>query len=148
MFGKILNILWQPFCQSINVNCFKYFQTLKKQSSHLVTLANTATAALAIAAAVSNDLFIGDSQCLIVSTCANYFLSLIEYIDSAPSRADCTQRVIVEINDVMHWCLSIKKWANPGLFVFYFGLFKQTIQFLQQINMKKCHFHPVKGAGI
>ena len=31
-----------------------------------------------------------------------------------------------------------KKWANPGLFSFIFGLFKQTIQFLQQINVKKC----------
>ena len=29
----------------------------------------------------------------------------------------------------------LKKWANPGLF---FGLFKQTLQFLQQIIMKKC----------
>ena len=29
------------------------------------------------------------------------------------------------------------KWANPGLFSFIFGLFKQTIQFLQQINVKK-----------
>ena len=30
------------------------------------------------------------------------------------------------------------KWANPGLFFVYFRLFKQTIQFLQQINVKKC----------
>ena len=29
------------------------------------------------------------------------------------------------------------KWANPGLFfVFIFGLFKQKIQFLQQVNVK------------
>ena len=28
-----------------------------------------------------------------------------------------------------------KKWAIPGLF---FGLFKQTVQFLQQIYVKKC----------
>ena len=34
-------------------------------------------------------------------------------------------------------------------FSFIFGLFKQTsLQFLQQINVKKCHFHPVYGAGI
>ena len=32
----------------------------------------------------------------------------------------------------------LKKWANPGLFFVYFRLFKQTIQFLQQINVKKC----------
>ena len=30
------------------------------------------------------------------------------------------------------------KRANPGLFFIYFCLFKQTLQFLQQINMKKC----------
>ena len=27
---------------------------------------------------------------------------------------------------------------HPGLFFVYFRLFKQTIQFLQQINVKKC----------
>ena len=30
-----------------------------------------------------------------------------------------------------------KKWANPATFSFIFGLFKQTIQFLQKINVKK-----------
>ena len=30
------------------------------------------------------------------------------------------------------------RWANPGLFFIYFRLFKQTLQFLQQINVKKC----------
>ena len=36
------------------------------------------------------------------------------------------------------------------LFVFfiYFRLFKQTLQFLQQTYVKKCHDHPVFGAGI
>ena len=34
--------------------------------------------------------------------------------------------------------LFFKKWANPGLFFVYFHLFKQTLQFLQQINVKKC----------
>ena len=34
---------------------------------------------------------------------------------------------------------TLKKWANPGLFLFIFGLFKQTsLQFLQQIHVKKC----------
>ena len=28
------------------------------------------------------------------------------------------------------------KWANPSLFLLFFCLFKQTIQFLQQINVK------------
>ena len=30
-------------------------------------------------------------------------------------------------------------WANPGIFLVYFRLFKQTIHFLQQINVEK---HP------
>ena len=30
------------------------------------------------------------------------------------------------------------KWTNPGLFFVYFCPLKQTIQFLQQINVKKC----------
>ena len=29
-----------------------------------------------------------------------------------------------------------KNWANPGLFFIYFCLFKHTLQFLQQINVK------------
>ena len=37
-----------------------------------------------------------------------------------------------------------KKWANPGPFLFIFGLFKQTLQFLQQINVK--NVHPVYGS--
>ena len=41
-----------------------------------------------------------------------------------------------------------KKWAITGLFLFIFGLFKQTIQFLQQINVKKYHVHVVYRAGI
>ena len=32
----------------------------------------------------------------------------------------------------------MKKWAIPSLFFIYFCLFKQTLQFLQQINVKKC----------
>ena len=39
-------------------------------------------------------------------------------------------------NVVLKVCL--KKWANPGLFFIYFRLFKHTLQFLQQINVKKC----------
>ena len=33
-------------------------------------------------------------------------------------------------------------------FSFIFGIFKQTIQFLQQINVKKCYLHPVFSTGI
>ena len=37
---------------------------------------------------------------------------------------------------------------TPASVSFIFSLFKQTIQFLQQINVKKCHVHPVYGVGI
>ena len=37
---------------------------------------------------------------------------------------------------------------TPASFTFIFGLFKQTIQFLQQINVKKCQLHPVYGTRI
>ena len=30
------------------------------------------------------------------------------------------------------------KWANPSLYLLYFRLFKHTLQFLLQINVKKC----------
>ena len=39
-----------------------------------------------------------------------------------------------------------KKWTLLGLFLFIFVFFKQTLQFLQQINVK--NVHPVHGAGI
>ena len=32
----------------------------------------------------------------------------------------------------------LNEWAIPGLFFVYFRLFKQTLQFSQQINVKKC----------
>ena len=38
---------------------------------------------------------------------------------------------------------------TPASFSFIFGLFKQTsLQFLPQINVKKCRVHPIYGAGI
>ena len=42
--------------------------------------------------------------------------------------------------------LFFKKCEIPGLFFVYFRLFKQTLQFLQQIYVK--NVHPVYGAGI
>ena len=42
-------------------------------------------------------------------------------------------------------CRLFLKMGHPGLF-FVFRLFKQTIQFLQQINVK--NIHPVYRAGI
>ena len=38
--------------------------------------------------------------------------------------------------------------GQPRHLFCFFGLFKQTIQFLQQFNVKKCHVHPVYSAGI
>ena len=32
-----------------------------------------------------------------------------------------------------------KKWAVPGLFLFIFAFFKQKLQSLQQINVKRAH---------
>ena len=43
----------------------------------------------------------------------------------------------------------LKNGPTPASFPFIFGLFKQTIQFLQQINVKKCpNVHPVYSTGI
>ena len=42
----------------------------------------------------------------------------------------------------------LRKWAYPGLFSFIFGFFKQIKQFVEQINLKKCHVHPVYYTGI
>ena len=44
----------------------------------------------------------------------------------------------------------LKKMVQPRpLFRLFLVFFKQTLlQFLQQINVKKCHVHPVYGAGI
>ena len=42
----------------------------------------------------------------------------------------------------------IKNGPTPASFSFIFGLFRQTIQFLQQSNVIKCHVHPVYGTGI
>ena len=42
-----------------------------------------------------------------------------------------------------------KNGPTPASFSYILGLFKQTsLKFLQQINVKKCHVHPVYGVGI
>ena len=50
--------------------------------------------------------------------------------------------LIIEVgSNLAKWCTTLTtffKWANPGLFFVYFCLFKQILQFLQQINVKKC----------
>ena len=38
--------------------------------------------------------------------------------------------------------------ANPGLFFIYFRPFQTNNTILKQINVKKCHVHPVYGARI
>ena len=51
--------------------------------------------------------------------------------------------LIIEVgSNLAKWCTTLTtffKWANPGLFFVYFCLFKQTLQFLQQINVKNVH---------
>ena len=42
--------------------------------------------------------------------------------------------------------LAFLKMCQPGLFLFIFGLFKQTLQILEQIDVK--NVHPVYGARI
>ena len=62
---------------------------------------------------------------------------------------------------IQTWIVGVKVWPlycffffkkigpTPASFSFIFGLFKQTLlQFLQQINVKKCHVHPVYSTGI
>ena len=49
------------------------------------------------------------------------------------SASQCSESSVIELDyqDI--------KWANPGLFFFYFWSFKKkTIQFLQKINVNKC----------
>ena len=44
------------------------------------------------------------------------------------------------------WFFFKKNGPTPASFAFIFGLFKQTVHFLQQINEK--NIHPVYGTGI
>ena len=46
---------------------------------------------------------------------------------------------------ILYVDIFFKKWANPGLFLIYFRLFKGTLQILQQIGMRK---YPIYNAGI
>ena len=43
--------------------------------------------------------------------------------------------------DIKHFAVNVKKWAILGLFFVYFRIFKQTLQFLQQINVWKMSIH-------
>ena len=53
---------------------------------------------------------------------------------SLPLESYCT---VVHSSDV-HYEVFLKMGQPRPLFLFIFGLFKQTIQFLQQIYVKKC----------
>ena len=46
----------------------------------------------------------------------------------------------VSVTYYNHWSRNWEffKWANPGLFLIDFRIFKQALQFLQLINVKKC----------
>ena len=60
-------------------------------------------------------------------------------------------REVVSLNptEMAIFHISLFKNATRPLFLLIFGLFKQTsLQFLQQINVKKCPVHPVYDAGI
>ena len=46
---------------------------------------------------------------------------------------------------ILVFSFSFLKGANPGLFFIYFCLFKQTIQFLQQINVKMASQYSALG---
>ena len=59
----------------------------------------------------------------------------------------CLQPMTSQLSN--YWCFFKKNGQNPASFSLLFGLFKQTsLQFLKQINVKKCHRHPVNGAVI
>ena len=56
---------------------------------------------------------------------------------------------ISSINCATTTALFLNNGPIPASFSFIFGLFKPTsFQFLQQINVKKCHVHPVYNARI
>ena len=48
--------------------------------------------------------------------------------------ATCCEILIFDLQDLVFF---LKKWAYPGLFFIYSRPFKHTLQFLQQINVKK-----------
>ena len=43
---------------------------------------------------------------------------------------------------------SFLKMGHPRPLFHLFSSFQATLQFLKQINVKKCHVHPVSGVGI
>ena len=48
-----------------------------------------------------------------------------------------------------HFLHFFKNGPTPASFSFIFGLFKpKSLQFLQKMNVKKCHVNPVHGTGI
>ena len=63
------------------------------------------------------------------------------------SQIDLIKRVRERDLKLLHHLLK-KTGPTPACFSFIFGRLKQTIQFLPQINVKKCQIHPVYGAGI
>ena len=65
-------------------------------------------------------------------------------IGRAEPRIDSTTPASVTYQHIR--VIEFLKMGHPGLFFVYFRLFKQTLQFSQQINVK--NVHPVNGAGI
>ena len=57
--------------------------------------------------------------------------------------------ILLHLKDcMMEASCFLKNVSIAATFSFIFSLFKQTIQFIKQINVKKCQIHPVYGAGI
>ena len=87
---------------------------------------------------------------MIMMMTANFlFFRFFRYI--APSRIVKTKQKSFEVNIFLTIPKAIivflgKHEPSPASFLFDFRLFKQTSQFMQQINMK--NVHPVNGAGI
>ena len=59
-----------------------------------------------------------------------------------------TSSNIWKMQKILKLIIFFLNWANPGLFFVYFRSFQTNNTILQQINVKKCHVHPVSGAGI
>ena len=68
-------------------------------------------------------------------------LESIQYIEGIFSKFS-SHNSPISYSAISFWLVNknvfLKKWAIPGLFFICFRLFKQTLQFVQQINVNKC----------
>ena len=88
---------------------------------------------------------VGDAVGTKLVSSENWFWRLARSLfHSIPSRYSHLQPVWSDC--IINWFF--KKWAILGIFLVYFCLFKQTLQFLYQIYVKKWYVHPVYGTMI